>query len=100
MHPGTSELKCEKSQLDSVFLFRSILQMPYKRGEILKSAVAFALRKLKIHGRKGAMTEEQRYEAGDVVVYELKRYGDPWRLEEDMPENHPGPSWIDGKPGG
>ena len=37
------------------------------------------------------MTKEQRCAAGDLVVYELKRYGDPWKLDEDMPENHPGP---------
>ena len=65
--------------------------MPYTRGEMLRFAVAFALRTLKIHGRKGVMTEQQRYEAGDLVVAQLKRHGDPWRLDETMPENLPGP---------
>ena len=65
--------------------------MPYTRGEMLRFAVAFALRRLKIHGRKGVMTEQQRYEAGDLVVSELKRHGDPWQLDENMPENPPGP---------
>ena len=72
--------------------------MPYKRGEMLRFAVAFALRRLKIHGRKGAMTEAQRYEAGDLVVRELKQYGDPWKLDEDIPERSSGPRWEDGKP--
>jgi len=72
--------------------------MPYKRGEMLRFAVAFALRRLKIHGRKGAMTEAQRYEAGDLVVRELKRYGDPWKLDQDIPERSNGPRWEDGKP--
>ena len=72
--------------------------MPYKRGEMLRFAVAFALRKLKIHGRKGAMTEAQRYEAGDLVVRELKQYGDPWKLDDDVPEHSPGPRWENGKP--
>jgi hypothetical protein len=67
--------------------------MPYSRAEMLKFAVAFALMKMKIHGRKGALTEEQRYEIGDHVVYELKRNGDPWRLNENVPDNHPGPRW-------
>jgi len=65
--------------------------MPYTRGEMLRFAVAFALRTLKIHGRKGVMTEQQRYEAGDLVVAQLKRHGDPWQLDENMPENLPGP---------
>ena len=72
--------------------------MPRTRGELLRFTVAFVLRKLKIQGRKGALTEGQRYEIGDHVVYEMKRYGDPWGLNEVMPENHPGPRWIDGKP--
>jgi len=65
--------------------------MPYTRGEMLRFAVAMALRKLKIHGRKGVMTEAQRYEAGDLVVRELKERNDPWKLDENMPDNHPGP---------
>ena len=74
--------------------------MPYKRGEMLRFAVAFALRKLKIHGRKGVMTDAQRYEAGDLVVRELKQYGDPWRLDENVPEHTNGPRWENGKPPG
>lgn len=72
--------------------------MPTKRGKMLSFAVAFALRKLNIHGRKGAMTEAQRYEAGDLVVRELRRYGDPWKLDEDIPERTNGPRWENGKP--
>ena len=64
--------------------------MARTRGELLRFAVAFALRKLKIHGRKGVMTEEQRYDAGDLVVAELQRYGDPWRLKEVLPDPEPG----------
>ena len=65
--------------------------MAYTRGYILSRAVAFVLAKLKIHGRKGVMTEAQRYEAGNLVVSELKRYGDEWELDKDLPDNHPGP---------
>jgi hypothetical protein len=71
--------------------------MLYKRGKILRDAVAFTLIKLKIHGRKGTLTDQQRHEIGDHVVSELKRYGDPWKLAEDMPEYPLAPSPGDGR---
>lgn len=52
--------------------------MTYTRAEMLKFAVAFALRKLRIHRRKGAMTEAQRYEAGELVVHELRATRGGW----------------------
>ena len=58
-----------------------------KRGEVLKFAIAFALRKVKIHGRKGVITEDQRFEIAEHVVRNLTNdAGDPWKLKEEMPE--------------
>jgi len=64
--------------------------MPYTRGGMLRFAVAFALRTLKIHGRKGVPTEEQCYAIGDHVISELRRHGDPWKLDREIPDPPPG----------
>ncbi|WP_157100600.1 hypothetical protein [Rhodoplanes sp. Z2-YC6860] len=66
--------------------------MTYTRGKMLRDTIAFALRGIKLHMGKRfvplKLTEEQRYKIGDEVVRKLK---DQWKLDEDMPENLPGP---------
>jgi hypothetical protein len=66
--------------------------MPYTRGQMLRDCIAFALRGVKLHlGKRFVplkLTEEQRYAVGDEVVRKLR---DPWKLDENMPENLPGP---------
>jgi len=57
------------------------------RGDMLSFAIAFALmgaRKL-VRGLRQELTEEERYRVADDVVHQLKQYGDPWRLSEDLP---------------
>jgi hypothetical protein len=63
------------------------------RADQLRSDIAFALMRLKIQGRKGVLTEAQRYEIADLVVKRLRQYGDPWRLGEPLPEPLLTPSW-------
>jgi len=41
------------------------------------------------------LTEEERYVLGDLVVYELLRHGDPWKLREACPPKLPGPRLED-----
>lgn len=66
--------------------------MGITRGEVLKSAIAYALRKVKIHGRKGVITEDQRYEIAEYAVRNLtNNAGDPWKLRDEMPEHQFGP---------
>ncbi len=66
-----------------------------KRGEVLKFSLAFAMRGVTLQlGKRFVplkLTEEQRYEIAGKVIANLTKYGDFWRLDEDMPENHPGP---------
>jgi hypothetical protein len=66
--------------------------MTYTRGYILRSSIAFHLSKVKISlGRQRLpvrLTEEQRYDIGNQVVREPKNYGDPWKLDEPVPEQH------------
>jgi hypothetical protein len=55
------------------------------RGEVLRYAIAFALRRARkiIRGLKDGLTEEERYAVADHVVAQLKDRGDPWRLNEE-----------------
>jgi len=55
------------------------------RGEVLRYAIAFALRRSRklIRGLKQELTEQERFAVADHVVAQLKERGDPWRLEEE-----------------
>jgi len=57
------------------------------RGEVLRYAVAFALRRSRkiIRGLK----EGLRYAVADHAVAQLKERGDPWRLNEEAPTARP-----------
>ena len=61
-----------------------------------RHSIAFALRTVKLHlGRRFVpvrLTEQQRYEIGDQVVNDLKNYGDPWKLDDNVPEYRHYPS--------
>jgi hypothetical protein len=69
------------------------------RGDMLRSAIAFALRRARklVRGLRQGLTEQERYAVADDVVLELKRYGDVWRLEEELPSGSGGhgtsPDW-------
>ena len=58
---------------------------PMTRGEVLRYAIAFALRRARkiIRGLKNGLTEEERYAVADHVAAQLKERGDPWRLNEE-----------------
>jgi hypothetical protein len=55
------------------------------KGEVLKYAIAFALRRSRkiIRGLKHGLTEEERFAIADHAVAHLKERGDPWRLNEE-----------------
>jgi hypothetical protein len=55
------------------------------RGDVLKYAIAFALRGARkvVRGLKEGLTETERYAVADHVVGQLKERGDPWHLEEE-----------------
>jgi hypothetical protein len=61
------------------------------RGEVLKFALAYALRRSRkiIRGLKEGLSEEERYAVADHVVAQLKERGDPWRLDEEAPTAKP-----------
>jgi hypothetical protein len=61
------------------------------RGEVLRYAVALALRRARkiIRGLKEGLTEEERFAVADHTVAQLKARGDPWRLNEEAPTAKP-----------
>jgi len=60
------------------------------RGEVLRYAIAFALRRAKIiRGLKEGLNEEERFAVADHAVEQLKERGDPWRLNEEAPTARP-----------
>lgn len=76
----------------TMFPFRSHNSYMRTRGDMLRFAVAFALRGARkiVRGLKKGLTEEERYAVADRTVEELKRYGDPWGLNEDIKREGPG----------
>jgi hypothetical protein len=57
------------------------------KGEVLRYALAFALRRSRkiVRGLKVGLSEDERYAVADHVVDQLKERCDPWQLNEDQP---------------
>jgi hypothetical protein len=57
------------------------------RGEVLRYALAFALRRSRkiVRGLKEGLGEHERFAVADHVVDQLKERGDPWWRNEDQP---------------
>jgi hypothetical protein len=57
------------------------------RGDLLRFAVAFALRGARklVRGLRQGLSEDERYRVADDVVHRLQQHGDPWRLADDLP---------------
>lgn len=62
------------------------------RGNVLRYAIAYALRPRKVvRGLRQGLTEDERYAVADHVVGQLKEHGDPWRLSDEAKAG-PGPT--------
>ncbi len=55
------------------------------KADQLRLAIAYALIDLKIHCRKGALSEADRAAIADHVVANLRKHGDQWKLDEPIP---------------
>jgi hypothetical protein len=57
------------------------------RGDMLRFAIAFALRGARklVRGLRHALDEDERYRVADDVVARLQAHGDPWRLADELP---------------
>jgi hypothetical protein len=65
---------------------RSLYVLDMTKGEVIRYAIAFALRRSRkiIRGLKQGLTEEERYAVADHTVAQLRERGDPWRLNEEV----------------
>jgi hypothetical protein len=61
------------------------------RGDVLRYAIAYALRRSRkiIRGLREGLTEDERFAVADHTVAQLKERGDPWRLNEEAPTAKP-----------
>ncbi|MGA7790001.1 MAG: hypothetical protein WCA56_17770 [Xanthobacteraceae bacterium] len=57
------------------------------RGDMLRFAVAFALRGARklVRGLRQGLSEEERYRVADDVLERLQQHGDPWGLSKELP---------------
>jgi hypothetical protein len=62
-----------------------VFSLRMTRGEILRAAIAFALRNARkvVRGLKQGLSEAGRYAVADQVVAQLKERGDPWGLNQE-----------------
>ena len=69
------------------------------KGDVLRYAIAFALRRSRkiVRGLKQGLTEEERYAVADHAVAQLKERGDPWRASINMKRLR-FLSWVEGTP--
>ena len=58
------------------------------RGDLLASRIAFALigACAVVRGLWKGLTDDERYRVADSTVVEMKKYGDPWQLNDPLPE--------------
>lgn len=67
------------------------------RADQLVYALAYALRGIKAQRRGGTLSEEDRYAIACAVVDKLRKHGDPWGLDREVPTfSHGPPTRSDG----
>jgi hypothetical protein len=68
------------------------------KGEMLAHAIAFALSNAVkvVRGLRQGLTPENKYAVAQRAVEEMKKYGDPWRLNDEVKWEGPPPaqSWM------
>ena len=62
--------------------------MAFTKGELLRHAIAFALRSVRLSGRRIGLTEDDRMRVADDALRELRRYGE-WRELDDIVDGGP-----------
>ena len=62
--------------------------MAFTKGELLRHSIAFALRSVRLAGRRLGLTEEDRMRVADETLRELRRHGE-WRELDDFVDGGP-----------
>jgi hypothetical protein len=65
--------------------------MDFTKGELLRHAIAFALRSVRLSGRRLGLTEDDRMRIADNTLRELRRHGE-WRELDDVVDGGPTPA--------
>src|SRR6476620_10164260 len=63
-------------------------RMAFTKGELLRHAIAFALRSVRLSGRRLGLTEDDRMRVADDALRELRRHGE-WRELDDTVDSGP-----------
>lgn len=84
-----------------LYLFSTVMRVTSvslmrTKADQLRHSIAFALGRPKIQGRKGVLSEQDRYAIADEVVARLREHGDHWRLDEELPLFFHGPGHMPG----
>ena len=58
--------------------------MAFTKGELLRHAIAFALRSVRLSGRRLGLTEDHRMRVADDTLRELRRHGKWHELDETV----------------
>jgi hypothetical protein len=56
--------------------------MAFTKGELLRHSIAFALRSVRLAGRRLGLTEEDRVPVADDTLRELRRHGEGRELDD------------------
>jgi hypothetical protein len=62
--------------------------MAFTKGELLQHAIAFALRSVRLSGRRLRLTEDDRMRVADDTLRELRRHGE-WPELDDAVDGGP-----------
>jgi hypothetical protein len=68
--------------------------MAFTKGELLRHAIAFALRSVRLSGRRLGLTEEERLRVAAEAVREMRKYGE-WRELDEPVSARPGATYPD-----
>jgi hypothetical protein len=69
---------------------RTKSEHPYgmTRGDLLTHSISYALIRAKkiVRGLSYGLTEDERWAVAKATVDELRRHGDQWKLDEELPQ--------------
>jgi hypothetical protein len=68
--------------------------MTLTKGELLQHSIAFALRSVRLYGRRLGLTEEARVRVAAEAIRELRKHGE-WRELDDPVDGGPAPTHPD-----
>jgi len=62
--------------------------MAFTKGELLKHSLAYALRSVRLYGRRLGLTEEARLLVAAETIRELRKHGEWRELDDPVDDGH------------